>query len=1519
MKPSHGGESPHKELGEMSLLQIKALREQLAERRGRSKVLPLVPQERDRTLPLSFAQERLWFLDQLGLMGPAYNSQMVLRFDGDLKIETLERCFAELIRRHEILRTRFESIAGSPIQIVDQPQPFVMDIRDLLGLEEQDKASRVQQVSSMEARRSFDLAVGPLLRTTLLRFSDEEHVLVLTIHHIVFDGWSWGVLNKELGALYAAFLQGQPSPLQDLPVQYADYAIWQRRWLDGDVLQGKLQYWRERFIGAPPELGLPTDRPRCSVPSFMGARRTFDIPAVLRGALEKMARREGTTLFMVLLAAYQLLLARHCGQDDIVVGVPVAGRTHAQIERLIGFFVNTLVMRTSLSGNPSFRQLLQNVKEVALGAYANQDLPFEKLVMELRPERNLMRQPIFQVVMALQNYPQEQLELPGLKLTRIESVNAHSTFDLTLHLFETPNGLRGTFVYATDLFDFETIARMADHFLVMLEGVAANPDSLVQQVPILRDDECRKVLYEFNEPGEKIPQDRLIHELFEEQAQRTPDAVAVVYNGECLRYAEINSRSNQLARHLRDKGIGINQFVGLCVDRSLEMVIGVLGILKAGGAYLPLDPNYPTERLAYVLKDAAPKVLLTHAQVRAILPVTSAEVIELDTDWNEIGERETSNVVRLSAMRCDHLAYVIYTSGSTGAPKGVMVEHRNVTRLFGAADRWFNFTDKDVWTLFHSVAFDFSVWELWGALLYGGRVVVVPYWKARSPHEFYRLLCQEGVTVLNQTPSAFAQLVDAQALSAEKHSLRVIIFGGEALELRTLQPWLKRSGGKEPRLVNMYGITETTVHVTYSPITEEEIESERGCLIGSALPDLQLYLLDRCLRPVPIGVAGEMYIGGAGVARGYLNRPELTAERFIADPFGVDSGARLYKTGDLGRWRRDGTVEYLGRNDQQVKLRGFRIELGEIEAQLLRHPLVKEAVVVARNDASGDKYLVAYVARRGESELTVELLHAQLANVLPEFMIPSAFVVLDTFPLTSNGKLDRNALPAPSAEAYSRREYEAPQGEVEEHLAEMWRSLLRIERVGREDSFFELGGHSLLVLKALFLVNQSFGVVLTARDIYQSPTLRELAERVRGKTTDDGLVDLLKEATLEAEIRVESDIRCVPAKAIMLTGGTGFVGRFLLARLLLETDATIHCLVRAPSQNQGLDRLKSALAKWNLWRDEFEARIVAIPGDLRLPRLGIENTVYQLLSQSIDSIYHCATSMNHLETYAIAKPANVGSARELLRFATNTRPKLTNYISTLSVFSSLAVGANRVIDETSSIDLEQHPAVNGYAASKWVAEKIFMIAQDRGIPCNIFRLGLVWADSLEGRYDELQREYRVLKSCLLSGIGIKNYRYAMPPTPIDYVARSVTYLAERESRRTGIFHICASGEMIEDVFGRCNEVAGTSLELLPYYDWICEMKRLHRQGRVLPIVPLIEFAFSMDEESFYERHSRFRSHRTHIDCARTNRALGKIGDESPKFNDDVLRLCVEYMCSTDPDLREVINCGRNRLLTRKMH
>ncbi|MBW4597353.1 MAG: amino acid adenylation domain-containing protein [Brasilonema angustatum HA4187-MV1] len=1068
--------------------------------------LSIQPVPRDGELPLSFAQQRLWFLHQLSPDSRSYNMLLILRLEGSLNIVALEQSLGELVCRHEILRTTFPTVDGKPVQRIAPFTALTLPVYDLQGLSVQEQTDRIREMANSQASQSFDLAVGPLVQFTLLQLSNHEYVLLLKMHHIIYDGWSLNIFFGELSIAYAAFTQGLPNPLAQLPIQYADFAVWQRQWLTGEVLERQLNYWQQQLAGVSSVLELPTHKPRPPVQTYIGGVERFQLDRHLTQSLKQLSQESDATLFMTLLAAFLVLISRYSGQLDIVVGSPIANRNNKSVEQLMGFFANTLALRGDLSGNPSFADFLARVRQTTLSAYAHQDLPFEMLVEKLQPERDLSRNPLVQVMFALQNASLSFGDLPGLTIQNMSApIDEMVRFDLEVNYWEASGGLEGVWSYSADLFDATTITRIAQNFQTLLQAIVANSKERIAELPLLTTAERHQLLVEWNNTQVDYSGDKCIHQLFEEQVERTPDAVAVVFVdaqsaasrrvNQQLTYRQLNCRANQLAHYLQSLGVGADVLVGLCVERSLEMLVGVLGILKAGGAYVPLDPDYPTERLSFMLEDAQVKVLVTQQRLVDTIPQHQAHVICLDTDWEKIAQECSSNPENTAAL--DNLAYVIYTSGSTGKPKGVLVNHSNVVRLFAATNSWYHFNSQDVWTLFHSYAFDFSVWEIWGALLYGARLVVVPYLVTRSPESFYQLLCQEKVTILNQTPSAFRQLIQAeQSMTATGDlNLRLVIFGGEALEINSLQPWFERHGDQSPLLVNMYGITETTVHVTYRPLSKADLNGTPS-VIGRPIPDLQVYVLDKYKKPVPIGVAGEMYVGGKGVARGYLNRLELTQQRFISNPFSKNPQARLYKTGDKARYLPSGELEYLGRIDNQVKIRGFRIELGEIEALLASHPAVWENVVMLREDEPGDKRLVAYVVPQIEQSPTVTELRHFLKAKLPEYMVPSAFVLLESLPLTPNGKVDRRALPKPELDSTLLEKFVAPRTPIEEMLAQIWAQVLKVEQIGIHNNFFELGGHSLLATQLVSRIRNIFKVELPLRSLFAAATVAQLAQKI---------------------------------------------------------------------------------------------------------------------------------------------------------------------------------------------------------------------------------------------------------------------------------------------------------------------------------------------------------------------------------------------------------------------------------------
>ncbi|MBD2103127.1 amino acid adenylation domain-containing protein [Leptolyngbya sp. FACHB-261] len=1055
--------------------------------------------------PASFAQQRLWFLDQLVPNHPFYNVPAAIRLVGTLNQRALKQTFNEIVRRHEVLRTTFVPVKGQLMQVIAPSLSLPLPVIDLRRLPRAEREVEAQHLATQEGQRPFQLAQGPLLRVTLLQLDEADQVLLLNMHHIVADGWSSGILIRELTALYTAFVRGQSSPLPELPLQYADFADWQHQWLQGEILEQQLVYWRQQLQGVS-RLNLPTDRPRPSAPSYQGEQQWLILPKSLSQALEALSQRMGVTLFMTLLAAFQVLLCRYSGQEDIAVGSPIANRNRSEIEGLIGFFANSLVLRLHLAGNPSFEELLGRVREVTLGAYTHQDLPFEKLVEALQPERDLSSNPLFQVVFALQNAPLEGLDLLDLKLSPFSFENKTARFDLELHLWDYPEGLRGKIVYSTDLFEASTISRLLGHFQVLLEGIVRDPKQRLLSLPILTLAE-QQILLGWNQTQANYHKETCvrccIHQVFEAQVDRAPNATALLSKNGPLTYRELNHRANRLAHYLQQLGVGPDVLVGLYLERSVQAVVALLAILKAGGAYVPLDPTYPQARLEFMLQDAEVSILLTQEHLLRRLPEYSGQAVCLDLLESKLTLQIQENPT--SPVTGNNLAYLIYTSGSTGRPKGVLIQHQGLCNL-AKAQIQFNLQPHHRILQFASLSFDASVFELVMALCSGATLCLPAPETLRDIAGLTE--CLQAWRITNLTaPPALLSVLPAEDLPM----LQTVVSAGEACSAQLAQQW---SLGRE--FFNAYGPTEATVWAAIEQFNDQsnnQLSNDTTPTLGRPIANTEIYVLNAQLQPVPIGVTGDLYIGGEGLARGYLNRPDLTAERFLPHPFSSKPGARLYKTGDLARYQADGRLVFLGRVDQQVKLRGYRIELGEIETRLNQHPKVQQAIVVACEENSGRR-LIAYIVLQPGQELNKAELQAWSRKMLPVYMLPSAFVFLSTLPLTSAGKIDRQALSvANPARFESEKNWVAPRTPTEAKLTQIWAEVLKIERISVRDNFFELGGDSLTAMRLIAQVNQQFEQPLSLSTFFLKPTVEELAKAVTqaGPSTWSPLVPLQAE------------------------------------------------------------------------------------------------------------------------------------------------------------------------------------------------------------------------------------------------------------------------------------------------------------------------------------------------------------------------------------------------------------------------
>ncbi|MFZ1025124.1 MAG: amino acid adenylation domain-containing protein [Limnoraphis robusta] len=1036
--------------------------------------------------PLSFAQQRLWFLDKLQPGSSVYNLPAALHLQGSLNIDALEKSINEIIKRHEILRTNFTEIEGEIVQSVYPVLNLNIPVIDFQEFSQTQRDIEIKKQIQQEASQPFNLTQIPLLRAKLLKLSTDEYILLFTLHHIISDYWSMRVLIQELAAIYQAFYQDKNSSLPELNIQYVDYAVWQQKWLQSEARSAQLSYWKQQLKNNPQILQLPTDYPRPVVQTYRGETQSFSLSSQLYESLKVLARQEDVTLFMLLLAALKTLLYRYTQQEDIIVGSTVANRNRPEIENLIGLFVNNLVFRTNLSGNPSFRDFIKQVREVTLGAYAHQDLPFEYLVEELQTQRNLSHNPLFQVMFILHNTPTKTVQLTNLTFNYINPENKTARFDLSLDMYEKPSGLMGVFEYNTDLFKAETISRIIVHFQTLLEQILTNSNQKLYELCLLTETEKNQLLVKWNKTQTPFKNLACIHQLFETQAQQTPDAVAIVDSHQQLSYQQLNTTANKLAHHLQKQGVQPEQTVGICLERSCEMVIALLAVLKVGATYIPLDPAYPPERLNYIINNAQISLIITQTSLN-YLQFSVQNILKLEKHWSIITQQKSDNLS--PDISLDNLAYIIYTSGSTGQPKGVQISHRALSNFLFAINQHLNLIPSDVLLSVTSLSFDIAALELYLPLIIGARVVIACQKTTTDSQQLQHQIKQLNITIMQATPATWQMLILGGW--SGKHNLK-ILSGGEALDPKLAQQLDQNS----QQLFNLYGPTETTIWSSiYQVKNQENLDKNLTVLIGRPLANTEFYILDKNLQPVPIGVPGELYIGGVGVARGYFNRADLTAERFLPNPFKKTS-ERLYKTGDLARYLSDGNVEYLGRLDSQVKLRGFRIELGEIEAILKQHPQVQQAVVVVNSQAQ-EKRLIAYIVSTHQSELNVTMLRELLAKKLPSYMIPSAFIMLDTFPLTPNGKIDRRALLSVKEQVTNLSDiHEIPQTPTEEILSGIWGKILNLKQIGRKDNFFELGGHSLLATSVISQIREIFKIDLPLRRLFEMPTISGLAEAI---------------------------------------------------------------------------------------------------------------------------------------------------------------------------------------------------------------------------------------------------------------------------------------------------------------------------------------------------------------------------------------------------------------------------------------
>ncbi len=1442
------------------------------------------PAPRNDDIPLSFAQQQLWLVQQLIPESmPVYNEPTTIHLRGPINAAILEQSIKEIIQRHEAFRTTFKTVAGKPVQIISPSISFTLPLIDLTNLPAKKRETESLKIATKEAIKPFDLLTGPLFRATLIKLDDQDCRLFLTWHHIIMDGISiYNIFLPELESLYKSFSKGIISQLETPYIQYADYAIWQQQQLSD--LDNQLKYWKQQLADLP-KLQLPTDHSRTAQQSYNGARECLALPKQLTESLKELSKKEGVSLFMTLLAAFNVLLYRYTGQEDISVGTVTAGRNKPELESVFGFFLNTLVLRTDLSKQPSFQQLLKQVREVTLEAYAHQDLAFEKLVEALQPDRNLGTNPLFQVSFIME--PMILNLESGWIPSQLDIHTATSKFDLTIELDERAEGIIGRIEYNTDLFDQSRIIRMIGHYQTLLESIITNPQQSISHLVLLTKAEQQQ-FREWNNTSRVLPDKQCIHQLFEQQVERTPEAIALVFENQQLTYQQLNQRANQLAHYLRKRGVKPEILVGICVERSLEMIIGILGILKAGGAYVPLDPTYPEERLNFMLEDAKVQILLTQQHLENKLLTESQ--INLDSHWEKIAQESTKNPVNNTTP--ENLVYVIYTSGSTGKPKGVMLEHRGLCNLAKAQIYSFDIHAKSRILQFASFSFDASISEIFMTFISGSTLYLAKRKELLPGASLIKIINDYSINTITFPPSVLATLAINKLTT-----LRTIIIAGEACSAKLVADLIPKY-----KVFNAYGPTETTICATIAKCTD----SSNKPAIGKPIANIQTYVLDKNLQQVPLGVPGELYIGGSGIARGYINNPKLTTEKFISNPFTKKNNDRLYKTGDLVRYLSDGQLDFLERIDNQVKISGFRIELGEIEAVMNQHSAIKE-VIVTTEEYMDNKRLLAYITTNKQHVASTEELRSFIIKKLPNYMVPSAFILLDTLPLTPNGKIDHNKLPAPEGIRPKLQDrFVAPRNPIEAHLARIWAKFLKVDQVGIYDNFFDLGGTSLRAVQILTELKNTVFVEIPITCIFETPTIAELtitivAVQKNGNSVLKKYIDFNAEAVLDKNIYPRTKFlksSLTESNYIFITGATGFVGAYLLEELLKKTDAKIYCLVRASNEHNGIKKLRKNLEQYALWNPNFSNRIIAICGDLEQAHLGLSVPQFEQLADQVDMIYHSGAEVNFAKPYSIVKAANVLGTQEILRLACCGKLKAVHYISTLSVMSILGC-SNRpnVITESDNINNHKDFICSdvGYVQSKWVAEKLIWIAKSRGIPVTIFRTGNILGHSKTGHAYTSQYIFRLIKWCIESSSfpNLINKKDAL--ISVDYVSQAIVYLSQQQESLGKVFHLAPLASKNISLIKLFELIAlhGYKLKKLPYKQWtnhIIKNSIKNDQNPLFPLLPLLTETIegNITRMEWYENTPD-------IDCQNTINGLANTSISSPPINSQLIGTYLSYL------------------------
>ena len=1454
-----------------------------------------------REYPLSFGQRAMWFVYQLDPESSAYNVSDSVRFRGPLDLTSLRAALQRLHDRHSQLRVTFHMVDGAPVQRIHAGGDVALDIVDASQMTEAEWRARLYD----ETHKPFDLETGPVFRVLLLRLSANEHLLTFMLHHIVSDMWSLLVCVGEFTAFYKSEIEKSHAPLAELKTDYADFVRWQADTVVGRSGDRLWNYWKTELAGSLPSLDLPTDRPRPPVQTYRGDLEYVTVGAETVRRLRELNKQQRTTMFMTLMAAYQVWLHRHTRQTDLLVGTATAGRSRTEFSTVVGDFINPVVIRGDLSGNPTFNEFLGKIRKKTLGAFDHQDFPLPLLVEKLQPVRDPSRTPIYQTMLILQRAQSAgdkglqsfmtgqgdgAMSFSGIEVEALE-VDVHDAqFDLAVTAVEAGDTVNCQFQYNTDLFDRDTVRRMAARFVVLMDAIAADPNTPIARLPIMDEAERKQVAYDWNATSADYPKHATVAQLFAEQVAKSPNAVAVVGEHESLTYAELDRAANKIAHHLQALGVVPESLVAVSTERTPRMLAVLLGVWKAGGAYVPLDPSFPAQRLAYMLESSQAEVLVTESGVRGLLPAYAGKTVLLDEHAAEIDSR--SDAAPQSAADGESLAYVLYTSGSTGLPKGVEIPQHAAVNFLSSMAKQPGLSQHDAVLAITTLSFDISVLELYLPLIVGARVVLATRTQAADGLWLADNIARRGVTVVQATPATYRLLAAAGWQGGKNLKL---LCGGEALP-RDLAQWLL---DRSAELWNVYGPTETTVWSTCERITSLE-----GTIsIGRPIDNTQIYILDELSELVPPGTPGELWIGGDGVARGYRNREDLTTERFVRDEFRNVIGAKIYRTGDVARHLADGRLECLGRVDHQIKIRGFRIELGEIETALAAHPAVRTCVVHTY-DRAGDVQLVAYVASHGDAPSVADL-QAALRAKLPEYMVPAAFVFLAEFPRTPNGKIDRKALPAPDAGAGRSTDYVAPRNQLEQEIADVWQQVLKAERIGVKDNFFEVGGHSLLAAQLVWQLRSKYANDVPLRKLFENPTIAGIAKLIDPSSAADEALDVAgahaeAKVDFEAEARLPADIVPPPGipvdltktSRIFLTGGTGFLGSSLLAELLKRDDVTVYCLVRALNSGEAAAKLAKNFARYGHAHPQFAERVIPILGDLERPLFGMSREVFDGLAAEVDVVVHNGASVNLVYPYEMLKSVNVGGTQEAIRFACAVRPKPLHFVSTFSVYHS-----TELVNATEVFESDPLPTCEslhgGYHRTKWVGERMMEEARRRGLPVAIYRPGRITGDSKTGSANRDDFLHVMIDGCLRLGAAPR-FEDVVDMTPIDYVSRAIAALVAKPESLGKSFHLVNANSPTMDRLVEYLNRQGVEVEAVDFLDWYKQVVDAAKATNARELEALKEMFAPHAGGELTQADVKFTTMQPRFDAKNVETLLAGTGITCPPVDDALLDVYLQY-------------------------